>query len=83
MIESSSLDAVVKVKFNSPRKALSPLYNNGIEKPMLELSFTDQILTASTPKTPFPANEEFKSFGTPLDKFGAQVSTLKVLKRPT
>ncbi|CAK9323261.1 unnamed protein product [Citrullus colocynthis] len=76
-ITTKDHDAVVKVKFNSPRKALSPLYNNGIEKPILELSFTDQLLTASTPKTPFPANEEFKSFGTPLDKFGAQVSTLK------
>lgn len=82
MIESSSLDAVVKVKFSSPRKALSPLHNNGIQKPTLEFSFTDQLLTASTPKTPLPANGEFRSFGTPLDKFGAQVSTLKVLTRP-
>ncbi|KAA0044089.1 kinesin-like protein KIF22 [Cucumis melo var. makuwa] len=67
----------VKVKFSSPRKALSPLHNNGIQKPTLEFSFTDQLLTASTPKTPLPANGEFRSFGTPLDKFGAQVSTLK------
>ncbi|KAG6580544.1 Kinesin-like protein KIN-10B, partial [Cucurbita argyrosperma subsp. sororia] len=66
-----------KVKFNSPRKALSPIHNtNGIQKGVLELSFADQ-LPARTPKTPFPANEEFKSFGTPLDKFDAQVSTLK------
>lgn len=76
------------MKFSSPRKALSPIHNTkGIQKAMLELSFADQLLPTtttfepSTPKTPFP-NEESKSFGTPLDKFGAQVSTLKVFKKP-
>lgn len=79
---ANSITTKEKVKFNSPRKALSPIHNtNGIQKGVLELSFTDQ-LPARTPKTPFPANEEFKSFGTPLDKFDAQVSTLKVLKNP-
>lgn len=81
-----SLHAVVK--FSSPRKALSPIHNtNGIQKAILELSLTDQLfppttLEPRTPKTPFPENDEFKSFGTPLDKFGAQVSTLKVLTKP-
>lgn len=81
MTESSSLDAVVKVKFNSPRKALSPINNsNGIRKALQELS--PITFESRTPKTPFPANEEFKSFGTPLNKFGAQASTLKVFRKP-
>ncbi|XP_022145782.1 kinesin-like protein KIN-10B isoform X2 [Momordica charantia] len=79
----NSITTKDRVKFSSPRKALSPIHNtNGIQKAILELSLTDQLfppttLEPRTPKTPFPENDEFKSFGTPLDKFGAQVSTLK------
>ena len=65
------------------RKVLSPINSNIIPKPLKERSSKDQfslLYEPHTPQTPFmtSATNKFQNVGTPVDKFNAWSSNLKV-----
>lgn len=72
---------------SSVRKALSPIKTNVNQKPLNELSSTDQLCPALfepiTPQRPCNLNSPNKSemVGPSLDKFHARSSNLKVYKK--
>lgn len=72
---------------SSVRKALSPIKTNVNQKPLNELSSTDQLCPALfepiTPQRPCNLNSPNKSemVGRSLDKFHAKSSNLKVYKK--
>ena len=72
---------------SSSRKVLSQIDTNITQKPLEGLSSTGQscpdFLEPITPKRPFieTSANKLQIFGTPLDKFNAQSSNLKVNKK--
>ena len=73
-----------KTAMQSPlRKVLSPIHSNIIPEPLKEQSSKDQcslLYAPNTPQTPSmtSATNKFPNVGTPLDKFNAWNSNLKV-----
>lgn len=85
---SPPISEKIRALQNSIRKVLSPIYSNTNTTPCKDLSSNDRIclvlLDPRTPKTPHVLNcdhdENFGVNDTPLDKFNAQSSSLKVGK---